>query len=288
MRRLAVLIVVLIALVVLLLLPAVAQAVPPDFAFAQLRITQLEKEVQALEEHLVALQDALAQIASHPVLGLGAYVSVDPRSINDLAGPNILITGANLHIRNGVSQSGTNGLSNLVIGYNTAPDPNWGPEVSPPFDPNTYRTGSHNLVLGSYNRYASYGSIVAGSQNTVGFNSAVLSGDKNSATWHSAILSGHNNQINAWSGGIVGGQGNKLLSANPGADGQFAAILGGMGNQATGYTSTVSGGGGNTASGSSSSIGGGQGNTASGDWSTIGGGIGLSVAADYGWAVGTP
>ena len=303
MRRLAVLVVVLLVLVALLLLPAVAQAEPPSNVGLAQRVASLEQQVETLQTQIASLQDTLSQIASNPVLELGTYVSVDLGSINDLPGPNILITGANLHIRNGDAQSATNGLGNLVIGYNLAPVLGGDPEVTPPFDLTTYRTGSHNLVLGSFNRYGSYGSIVAGSQNTVGSNSAVLSGDKNSATYGSAILSGHNNQVNAWSGAIVGGQGNALLSAIPGGFGQFAAILGGMGNQATGSTSTVSGGQANTASGGSSSVSGGRYNTASGryasvsggqhneasaDYSSIGGGVWLSVVVENGWAAGQP
>ena len=75
-----------------------------------------------------------------------------------VAGDNIYITGANLHVRSGsgITDGPVNGLGNLIIGYNEGRGPG-----------SDNRTGSHNLVVGSKNNYASYGGIVAGLQGGV-------------------------------------------------------------------------------------------------------------------------
>ena len=285
---------ILLVIIVLLLLPVAAQAAPGKSVEARLsaletQVATLQRDLAAAQATIATLQSSLSQVQANPALDLGPYVSVESGAINDLAGPNILITGANLHLRSGSGSTMTkNGLGNLVIGYNAAPELGGDPEFVPPFDPDTYRTGSHNLILGDYNRYWAYAGIVGGTQNTVGSNSAVISGSKNSADYGSAVLSGIANFVNSWSGAIVGGQGNSLRSENPGWYGQFAAILGGMGNNATGYASTVAGGQESTASGTSSSVSGGRYNLATGEWSSIGGGTGLTVPDDYGWAAGNP
>ena len=55
---------------------------------------------------------------------LTAYISVETGAVNGLAGPHIIFTGANVHIRSG---SGTTqeddpvGKGNLVVGYNEVP-----------------------------------------------------------------------------------------------------------------------------------------------------------------------
>src|SRR5215471_10643777 len=71
-------------------------------------------------------------------------------------GPNeVVITGANLRIVNGLGSTGTmNGLGNLIVGYN---------ELQPLL-PNV-RTGSHNVVVGSRNNFSSFGGLVVGDRN---------------------------------------------------------------------------------------------------------------------------
>src|SRR5262249_22206582 len=82
-------------------------------------------------------------------------------------------TGCNVYVQSGSGSTDDNtssggsltGLGNLIIGYN-APQGN-------PWD---IRTGSHNLILGDYNNYSSYGGLVAGSYNTVSGAYASISG----------------------------------------------------------------------------------------------------------------
>lgn len=114
-------------------------------------------------------------------------------------GNDLFIIGANLHIRNGNlgTFSGVNGLGNLIIGYNDLRGN--GTDV---------RTGSHNLILGFQNNYASYGAIVAGAANASdGPLASIYGGTGNLARGnYSAILGGY---LNTTSGGwstVGGGQ----------------------------------------------------------------------------------
>ena len=68
------------------------------------------------------------------------------------AGTDVFIDGANLHVRSGSGRTDApvNGLGNLIIGYDEPADGGGG------------RGGSHNLVVGRENSYASYGGVVAG------------------------------------------------------------------------------------------------------------------------------
>jgi hypothetical protein len=79
------------------------------------------------------------------------FISVNGNPDNGLNGPNIYITGANLHILSGAGSTNTtnNGaareLGNLIIGYN---------EIVPGTTlPPMARTGTHNLVVGRFNQF---------------------------------------------------------------------------------------------------------------------------------------
>src|SRR5262249_55583938 len=171
-------------------------------------------------------------------------------------GPNeIVITGANLRIVNGLgSTETTNGLGNLIIGYNElrndpgsadvrtgyleallAPDllfgaHNWAADV---------RTGSHHIVTGSQNNFSSYGGLVVGFFNEVsGAFASVKGGAFNIASGELASVSGGNGNVGEGGGSsISGGQVNR-------ASGVLASVSGGGQNRASGNFSSVSGGGG--------------------------------------------
>ena len=95
---------------------------------------------------------------------LDPYVTVDPNPINGLAGPHIIFTGANIHVRNGSgsTEGAVNGKGNLIVGYNEYSIEN--------------RTGSHNMVVGPYHTYSSYGGLVAGFDNKITGDNASVSG----------------------------------------------------------------------------------------------------------------
>jgi len=112
------------------------------------------------------------------------HVRIDDKDINGLAGPHIIIEGANVHIQSGTGTSGDGsgpiGLGNLIIGYNGVV-----PSTTPA------RTGSHNLVIGAQHTYTSHGGLVAGQQNTIsGPYASVSGGRQNFASGEGTSISG--------------------------------------------------------------------------------------------------
>ncbi len=166
--------------------------------------------------------------------------------------PTIRFSGVNVQIVNGLEYTngidndrdtyGTvNGLGNLIVGYNEGRyDDNWTTTV----DDTNDRTGSHNIIVGSWNSYSSYGGLVVGKWNTIsGRYSSVSGGHNNIASYHSSsVTAGHSNQAIAPYASVSGGILN-IANAND------SSVSGGVGNTASGFRSSVSGGGGRSADG---------------------------------------
>jgi hypothetical protein len=162
-------------------------------------------------------------------------------------GNNIFISGANLHLRNGLgstdcidpSRSETipncpNGLGNLIIGYNEQDE-----------EEQHVRTGQHNVVIGMFHDFSRYGGVVVGERNRI-------LGDFSSV-----------------SGGIA----NVASGKNASVSGGFRNTAGGV-NEIQGEPAATS-------------VTGGEFNTASGLRSSISGGVGIGQDADQGWAAGS-
>jgi hypothetical protein len=145
-------------------------------------------------------------------------------------GPNeVVITGANLRIVNGLgSTNSTNDLGNLIVGYN---------ESRVIFGGTDDRTGSHNVVVGEFLNFSSFGGLVVG----------------------------HNNEVSGEFSSVSGGEFNT-------ASGVRSSVSGGSGNTANGFAASVSGGEFNTASSFAASVSGGSNNTASGPTASVSGG----------------
>jgi hypothetical protein len=138
----------------------------------------------------------------------------------DDAANEVVITGANLCIVNGLGLTETtNGLGNLIVGYN---------ESRPPGVVQDDRTGSHNVVVGRFNNFSSFGGLVVGNFNQIsGQFASVSGGDENTA---SGLFSS-----------VSGGDENT-------ASGGFSSVSGGVFNTASGFFfSSVSGGSNRTA-----------------------------------------
>ena len=97
--------------------------------------TSLQTALKTAQADIVTLQVRVKALEAKPsggVPNLERYVTIDTNPINGVAGPHILITGANVHVRSGsgvtddnVSGGGTlTGLGNLIIGYNES-NPLW-------------------------------------------------------------------------------------------------------------------------------------------------------------------
>ena len=112
--------------------------------------------LQGLIDNEAAARGVL-DAALAPLTSLATHVTVNTGTINDLAGPHIIFTGVNLHIRSGHFSGNSytqNGRGNLVLGYNEPSDSTFPAE----------RDGSHNLVVGPNHRYNfGVGLIVGGS-----------------------------------------------------------------------------------------------------------------------------
>jgi len=133
------------------------------------------------------------------------------------SGNNIVFGGVNVQIVNGQGTTeSTNGLGNLIIGYN---------ELKHYDD---YRSGSHNLVIGKNNNFTSYAGIVSGWWNSI------------SGPW-SSVTSGFANTASGELSNVSAGCGNT-------ASGKYSSVSGGWGNEAGGNYSTIGGGAGRSVS----------------------------------------
>jgi hypothetical protein len=232
------------------------KGIPGEIAALQAQVTALQDQVNSLQASNTALQSQLATVQSNHALLLGPFVDVDPNPEIGVIGPNIIISGANIHIVSGSRSTDDNGnrtgLGNLIIGYDEAPGSQ--PLTGFPLNPGD-RGGSHNLVIGRFNRFtqAAFGGLVAGEVNTISNVSAsVTGGDQNAATGaHSTVTGGEANT----------------------ASGQWASISGGDFSIASGLYSTVNGGANNTASGYGASVSGGLLNISSASETSVLGGV---------------
>jgi hypothetical protein len=246
------------------------------------RVIALESKTQDALARLTTVesktQDALARVTT--VESKTQYVSVDTTK------QIMVITGANLQIVNGLGATNgnplsptaldpahtvTNGLGNLIVGYN---------EIDA-FSP-SQRGGSHNLVIGNFNSYSSYGGFVAGQLNSIiAPFAAVSGGTKNTASSQFASVSGgFANFATGIDASVSGGSDNT-------ASGEASSVSGGSFNLASGILSSVSGGGFNIASGFAASISGGSENIAIGDVSSVSGGARNTQSDITGWSGGT-
>lgn len=262
----------------------------------------LDTRIISLENRVIALENLLAHFSR--------------------SGDEIHITGANLHVVNGLADTETtNSLGNIIIGYNELRHGQ------------NDRTGSHMLIAGKYLDYSSYGGLVVGQSNeTSGAFASVSAGSGNTASGDFSSVSGgggnvasspgatvsggHTNTASGWSSSVCGGQENEaigtysavsggyhnesvsLWSAVSGGgrnragdlddslNGFYSTVSGGWDNRASATRSSVSGGQHNSAVGPGASISGGDQNMAIGEDSSISGGFGHTVFSQWNWAAG--
>lgn len=139
-------------------------------------------------------------------------------------GADIVIDGANVHIRNGLGDTyKENGTGNLIIGYN-----------KPMQDD---RSGSHNLVIGDGHSYGGVGGLVVGHDNAIeGKASVVLGGGESKAkSDYSVVMGGFSNQTMGRGSVISGGLSNNTV-------GEFSSINGGALHTVECFGCTMGGG----------------------------------------------
>lgn len=209
---------------------AKASEVNENFADLVTAINALESKVAALETKLLAVTDD---------------------------GTDFIITGRNVHIRNGGGSTWTaNSLGNLILGYNE--------DVGA--DGADTRSGSHNLVIGAEHTFSSFAGLVTGYDNEI-------------AADYATVTAGTGNIASGVYASVSGGSGNT-------ASGTYATVSGGNLNVASGGFASIGGGASNTADGGNSTVAGGVFNLACGDQSAILGGA-TNVTGDNGGAGGT-
>jgi hypothetical protein len=198
------------------------------------QVSTLQTDDATLTGEVSALNATLSKVSYNP-LGLNGK-------------PTLTITGANLQIISGSGHTDAtpNGLGNLIIGYDESPG---------------VQTGSHNLMLGQYQAFTSYGGLIAGRSNTLSGPFSDVFGEQNTASGPFTSVSGGFNDT---------------------ASGNGASVSGGDYNTASSLTASVSGGESNTASGELSSVSGGYSNTASGFASSVLGGVNNNMSTTYG------
>lgn len=161
-------------------------------------------------------------------------------------GDNLVLTNMNFQVVSGSgSTDGTvTGTGNIFLGYN---ETNSSKEK---------HTGSHNLVIGRYHSYSSYGGVVAGEDNAIsGISASVLGGALNLASASGAVVvAGEKNWAGGTSSVVLAGESNK-------ASALACSVESGSGNLCSGRSSTVSGGSSNICSGQGSVLAGGSSRT---------------------------
>jgi hypothetical protein len=260
-------------------------------------VAALQAQVAALQDQVKTLQSQLAAVRSNHALLLGPFVNVDPNPEIGVIGPNIVFSGANIHIVSGSGATNETasptGLGNLIIGYDEDPstagqggasDAGIPPIIPlPPLEAGD-RGGSHNLVIGRWHRFtkAAFGGFIVGEANTiVGQGPSVSGGAANTADGTDAsVTGGRFNTAGAPYSSVTGGQGN-ITSESRGHFGFGASVSGGSGNRADGTDAIVCGGEGNHAFDNDSTVTGGSGNSA-GSFVTFQGGLGSSVLGGTG------
>lgn len=216
----------------------------------------IQTTIVSLQNQVIALQTELAEVQSHLVFGLNDYVSVID-STN-----TVMVSGANFQVTNGLGaapnswlgQTGTNGLGNLIIGYNE--ETGYAEEY--------VRTGSHNLVIGVGHSYMGYGNIIGGMRNVVnGQYSACISREAEMTWGNVNVLLGGigSTMLNTSHSVMIGGDGNTLGTDS--TDTRFSVLAGGRFNHIQGgYANVIVGGSSNvtTLDGTNRSLFGGHGN----------------------------
>lgn len=205
---------------------------------------------------------AVAGVSGGGIAGLSDYLSVDEST------DSVVFTGANVFVQSGSGDTNgaINGLGNLVVGYNEA-------------DGDESRAGSHNLIVGEYHDWTSYGGVVFGYENTVtGAYSTVSGGLLNTVSGNFAAVSGGSQGEASGSYAVISGGYSNTSS------GAYTVVSGGTNNTAEGSTAAVSGGDSNTATGSSAVVSGGKDNAASGSYNVILGGQSNTTSPSYAYA----
>lgn len=153
--------------------------------------------VNALEARVAALEARMAAAESVNAAQSAQIAALEAKTQHvSVAGGEMFITGTNLHVVNGLGETGqVNGKGNLIVGYNQLKN-----------DGSDDRTGSHNIVAGDWNDYSSFGGLVTGFNNDIsGIYASITGGNGNSASGSSSHVSGGRFNTASFHWACVGG-----------------------------------------------------------------------------------
>ncbi|HVX34096.1 MAG TPA: hypothetical protein VHA80_13235 [Solirubrobacterales bacterium] len=212
------------------------------------RLAALEAENKSLAERL---DGATARVAALE----GTFAGVTRE------GTTLKFSGMNLQVLSGAgSQTATNGLGNVIIGYDEEP---------------AEQSGSNNLVMGTVGQgFDSTGGILGGLGNFMGGEDQFVSGAENEATGAvAAIVGGDRNKVLGSGATAVSGVLNEI-----GEGAAFTAAVGGTGDTLnTGHFGVTIGGARNEVTGEGAVAAAGSENTAAGQFSFARGGHGIHL-----------
>ncbi len=254
---------------------------------------QTRPSIADLQTEIISQEQRIASLEANTVLGLDGYLALD--TTTDPGRPIVAFEGVNVRVGNGLGSTGTtNGLGNLLIGYNEARIPGDRDECSNPgYNDSTdclaaggtwgpvHRGGSHNLVVGEGHNYDRNGGLVAGFLNSIRANFATVSGGlyNTARAPYASVSGGVDNVASASYASVSGGTANT-------ASGTAASVSGGPSNTASGFGASVSGGTDNTASSTAASVSGGLNNVASASYASVSGGRNRTASGSDDWVAG--
>ena len=138
-------------------------------------IGELQADLASANLKIGGLTADLAAVQANSVLALDSLLTLDTAG----AHPTARFAGVNVQVTNGAAQTTVNGTGNLIVGFNE------------PRGVGDDRSGSHNLVVGNRQNYASVGGFVAGFSNTIsGAYASVSGGESNIASGDFSGISG--------------------------------------------------------------------------------------------------
>ncbi len=237
--------------------------------------TNVQAELVALRAEVEALQSQLGDLAK-----LSSYVTIEEDAQGDNA--SIFFDRVNLYVRNGLGNTNqNNSYGNLFVGYQEVCEgseiydtPGQNEDEDRICDPiralsGTYRTGSHNIVVGRYHNWETHGGLLVGEGNEMYSPfGAAIGGRENKVTGlRAVVISGESGVARGLHSVVIGGEDNSC-------EGEESVVLGGQENsiQDSAEESVVLGGEKNTMKQDSSIILGGAINTSNGDRSVMVGG----------------
>ncbi|MFZ4508674.1 MAG: hypothetical protein ACOYON_13345, partial [Fimbriimonas sp.] len=198
----------------LLLLTGRVTTAESTLTTVQTSVTTANNDIASLQSAQVNQASSISTLSTQGTVASNRLDALENKTQYLLvSGTDTIFRGTNLYVQSGLgSTSGelrdqngfrirsatTNGLGNLVIGYNENQNGFWD------------RSGSHNLVLGENNGYSSYSGIVVGRRNSITAPNASIYGGQNSGAFGvgSVVFGGSNNTAGGDFAVVAGGDSN--------------------------------------------------------------------------------